>query len=108
MSWRLVRLACRCWFCKVVIAPGDLARDGNRTPAVWCVACALKDLGETPPAEFLAAAPVPMPASASSPAPPQPTLFGVDELAGQFKHADARVALERLRSSLDRAEKERS
>jgi len=99
MSWQLLRLARRCWFCPTVIESGDLARLGEHTPGVWCVACALRQLGETPPAEFRApATPTPVPAPAA-PAP-QPTLFEASELTGQFKHIDARVALDRLRSAL--------
>lgn len=101
MSWRLVRLACRCWFCPTPIEAGDLARYGDKTPAVWCVACAAKSLNDHPPAEFLAPAEAEPAPAVEAPAA-QPTLFGVDEMTGRFKHADARVALDRARASLSK------
>lgn len=97
MSWQLLRLARRCWFCPTVIEPGDLARLGVHTPAVWCVVCAKAKLGETPPAAFLAPTPTPTPAAAA--AAPE-TLFALEPDGTKFKHADARLALEQLRSRI--------
>lgn len=97
MSWQLLRLARKCWFCPTVIEPGDLARLGELTPAVWCVACAAAKLGETPPAPFLD--PPPPPATVLEAAKAE-TLFDLDPLGAKFKHADARLALEQLRNSI--------
>lgn len=97
MSWQLLRVARRCWFCPTVIEPGDLARQGKHTPGVWCVACALRHLGETPPSEFLT--PV-LPPPVAEPAPAQDTLFELDPSGAKLKHADARLALEQLRTRI--------
>lgn len=97
MSWQLLRLARRCWFCPTVLEAGDLARLGEHTPGVWCVACALRQLGETPPAEFLAPA---TPPPAIEAPPEQDTLFDLTPEGAKLKHADARLALDELRSRI--------
>ncbi len=97
MSWQLLRLSRRCWFCPTILEAGDLARMGEHTPGVWCVACALRQLGETPPAEFLAPASPPL---VVEPAPAQDTLFELGPAGAKLKHADARLALEQLRTRI--------
>lgn len=104
MSWQLQRLARKCWFCPTVIEPGDLARLGVNTPAVWCVACAKTKLGETPPADVLdPPAPHDLGAPVTAPPAPEP-LFALEPDGAKFKHADARLALEQLRARITPAD----
>lgn len=103
MSWRPLTVPVTCWFCKAVIQPGRQARFGDRTPAVWCEGCALSGLDEVPPDD---AAELPAPPAAAAKPDPQPNLFGED-LAGQYKSADARAFLERLRGHINKLAGER-
>lgn len=94
MSWRVALVAVRCGCCLDVIATGQPARFGDHAPVVWCAACAARLLGEDVPALEPQAAMPDIPAKRAV-----LPLFG-ESMGKRFKSADAREALDGLRSAL--------
>ena len=101
MSWTRVRLDVRCSRCPVTVAAGQLARFGDRTPDVWCAACALRCLGEAPPED----APVEEAAPVLRGTQRELT-FDDGQPAGdrRFKRFEARQALEEVADAIGRPE----